>query len=252
MKNFEFRGKQIQGGQLAGHIVIATRVASEIRDVTFAPDTVIQGKLGQGFVMTKLVGVISGDVTAPAKLENVTVSAGTQIDHVIVGEGTILEAGVILGKNVTSADGKPIEPTGEETDSLDDETLACKESNALGLDKNGDEVKDLKACFAVQPGKEHVEISMQVDPTHVGQKADLLLVIKVSPTEWYSLDKTKWKAWNGNLDSLKAKDSFEKLPESITLELANSEFSELGNSLTLFVGYELQDGTVVYNQGESL
>jgi hypothetical protein len=79
-----------------------------------------------------------------------------------------------------------------------------------------------------------------------------LLVVKASATEWYSLDQTKWKAWNGNLDSLKAKDSFKTLPESITLEIANTEFSELGNSLTLFVGYQLQDGTIVYSQGQSL
>jgi hypothetical protein len=262
MKNFEFRGKRIEGGTLAGTIILGSRITNEIRDVTFAVDTTLSGKVGKEFARTKLAGRITGDANSPAKLENVTIVAGTSLDNVILGEGVVLEEGVIIGKNVTLADGKPVTPT-EGTDSSPgetptdttpptDSTPAC-EFNALGLDKNGKEVKDLKACFAIQTGKEHAEISMQVDSAHVGQKANMLLVIKVSATEWYTLDKTGgWKAWDGELANLKTKDAFEKLPETIALELANAEFSELGSGLTLFVGYQLQDGTIVYNAGESL
>jgi len=78
------------------------------------------------------------------------------------------------------------------------------------------------------------------------------LVIKASPTEWYSFDQTKWKAWNGSLNSLKEKESFKTLPKTVELEMALSEFNELGTSLTLFVGYQLQDGMIVYNAGETL
>jgi hypothetical protein len=251
MKNFEFRGKQLQGGTLAGIIILGSRIGNEIQDVMLAPGTVIQGKLGEGFVRAKLVGMITGDVTDPAKLENVTIVTGTQLSNVILGEGVILEEGVIFGENVKFSDGHEIPPTSGENEEPTPAT--CDAPNALGMNAKGEEVNDAKACFKVEPGKQAVKISIQIDPTHVGQKTNLLLVIRDDANnQWHTFDKTQWKSWNGNLNSLKVKESFNTLPQTVELEISRSDFNELGDSLTLFVGYQLQDGLIVYNAGQSL
>jgi hypothetical protein len=242
MKNFEFRGAKIEGGTLAGTVIIASRVNNEIRDVTLAAGAVIQGKSGAEFKPAKLAGKIQGTAENPAKLENVTIVAATQLDNVVIGKAVILKEGVVLGKNVTFSD-----------DSGQPPPLPTCEPNALGLNAQGKEINNSQSCFSIEPGKQTVKIKIQVDSAHVGQKADLLVVIRENAVnQWHSLDKTQWKTWNGNLDNLKAKESFKVLPEIIELEIARTEFSELGDQLTLFVGYQLPDGNVIYNAGESL
>ncbi len=83
MQNFVFVGQQIKGGQLAGKIIIASKVVNVICDVTLASGTVIQGKIGEGYAPAKLACKIKGNAKDPALLENVTIEDNTELENVI-------------------------------------------------------------------------------------------------------------------------------------------------------------------------
>lgn len=98
-----------------------------------------------------------------------------------------------------------------------------------------------------------VQIAFRVDPDHVGQEADLLVLAGVGlpssifPSMWYMLDENRlpW-VWNGAIPSI--------IPFQKVVLLTNKEetvqvfsgFLPIG-TLTIHVGYRLTNGTVVFN-----
>jgi hypothetical protein len=130
MIDIEFRGERINGGILAGRILNTSKVKGIIENVTLAPDTYLTG----GYVG----GVISGDAAQPALLENLTVTAGSVLENVLLGKDVTLPTQVTLGPSV--------------------QVIACSEDNiAACLTKTqcqevgGDWDKQTSVCIEVTP-----------------------------------------------------------------------------------------------------
>jgi hypothetical protein len=98
LEDFDFRGRSIIGGMLAGKILNNSEVGGYFQDVLLAAQTEIQGGT--------LKGKIEGDETGPALLENVKIAGGTVLKHVTLGENvrilldSIVLENVFLGPNV--------------------------------------------------------------------------------------------------------------------------------------------------------
>lgn len=80
LDSFEFYGTLLAGGTLSGDIFNKNPNAT-IRDVHLAPATMLKGG--------RVAGKIIGDTTEPARLANVIIAAGSQLQNVVL-EGTIV------------------------------------------------------------------------------------------------------------------------------------------------------------------
>lgn len=89
MANFDFYGKTLSGGTLAGSIRNETGVIRDVKLEGFA--RISGGRVG---------GTISGDANAPATLEQVEVERDTQLSHVEIGAGTRFKDRATLGAGV--------------------------------------------------------------------------------------------------------------------------------------------------------
>ncbi len=92
LSDFEFRGYSIEGGTLSGTIFNNSSVGGYFQDVQLAPHTHIIGG--------RLKGQITGDIDAPALLENLQVQAGSHLTGVILGKGVKVSKQVTLDEDV--------------------------------------------------------------------------------------------------------------------------------------------------------
>jgi acetyltransferase-like isoleucine patch superfamily enzyme len=91
LADFDFRGASIIGGTLSGTITNNSKVGGWFQDVHLAPNTHISGGI--------LKGEITGDLDAPALLENLTVKSG-RLSGVIIGDNVSISDNVVLGEGV--------------------------------------------------------------------------------------------------------------------------------------------------------
>jgi hypothetical protein len=80
LMDINFVGASITGGTLAGTVTNASRAGGTLIDVTFAPHAHLRGG--------RVKGEIKGDPNAPARLEQVRISAGSQWSGLELGKGT--------------------------------------------------------------------------------------------------------------------------------------------------------------------
>jgi len=92
LADFDFRGASIIGGTLAGTITNTSKIGGWFQDVNLTPNTHINGGT--------LKGEITGDVDAPARLENLEIKAGAKLSGVIIGENVQLAEDVEIGEGV--------------------------------------------------------------------------------------------------------------------------------------------------------
>ena len=90
--NFDFRGASIIGGTLSGMITNNSKIGGWFQDVHLAPNTHINGGT--------LKGEITGDLDAPALLENLEIKAGVKLSGVIIGENVQVAEEVEFGEGV--------------------------------------------------------------------------------------------------------------------------------------------------------
>jgi len=83
LRDFEFVGASLTGGQLAGTIRNNSQVGGVLIDVTFAPKAHLIGG--------RLQGTVLGDPAAPTLLEKVKVLSGSDLTGVNLGEGVVFE-----------------------------------------------------------------------------------------------------------------------------------------------------------------
>jgi alpha-tubulin suppressor-like RCC1 family protein len=86
----DFRGASLTGGTLAGLILNKSQIGGQFIDVNLAPNTLIRGGI--------LKGEIKGDCNAPARLENLTVTAHSKLICVTITDDVILETGITIEK----------------------------------------------------------------------------------------------------------------------------------------------------------
>jgi len=94
ISDVDFRGSSLEGGTLAG--TIDNSRGGTIEDVTLEADAHIKGG--------ELTGTVTGDCTAPAVLENVRITADSNVSCVSLQGGSIEE-----GATVTETEEKPSE-----------------------------------------------------------------------------------------------------------------------------------------------
>ena len=145
--------------------------------------------------------------------------------------------------------------------------LPSSECKAIGMDSQGNPIDSL-ACFTGQiylNGKlqaNHRRLShqeaqqvkvlarVQIDPAHVGQAADILTVgvhdTILNETK-YTRDDQTWQNWDGQISSLPVAQYFPQLPETIEVFLYEGDLSGMPGEYRGYVGYRLQDNTIIYN-----
>jgi hypothetical protein len=169
MQDFHFVGHLLEGGTLSGNIVSK----GEFRNVQLTANTTISGESSDTPAI--LSGVIRGDAQYPAYLENVRITAKTQISGVRFGKGTTLDPQAIIElptfnqSHQVNFQGKVIE-------------TATKFSGGLSVGDSTDFVKTLTIS-----GSEPVKLRANIlpAPEHLKQRMQLLLVAGVAKLDEY-------------------------------------------------------------------
>jgi len=164
MQDFHFVGHLLQNGTLSGNIVSK----GEFKNVQLAANTTISGESSDTPAI--LSGVIRGDAQYPAYLENVRITAKTQISGVRFGKGTTLDPQAVIElptfnqSHQVNSQGKIIE-------------TATKFSGGLSIGDSIDFVKTLTLS-----GSEPVKLRANIIPAteHLKQRTQLLLVAGVA------------------------------------------------------------------------
>ncbi|NJO15776.1 MAG: tandem-95 repeat protein [Thioploca sp.] len=138
---------------------------------------------------------------------------------------------------------------------------------AIGMDSQGNPINS-PACFkgqiylneklqSNQRRLSHQEAqqikvlaTVQVDPAHIGQAADILTVgirnTILNETK-YTRDDQTWQSWDGQISSLPVAQYYPQLPETIEVFLYEGDLSGMPGEYHGYVGYRLKNGTLIYN-----
>jgi len=257
LADFEFVGGSITGGTLAGQVENNSEMGGFFKDVSLAANTHITG--GQ------LKGTIKGNADQPSRLESLTVSSGSSLEHVIIGADVEIAADVIYG------DGVQFEEI-EQSNSSDLETTEPPLVNlgyATAINASGEFVANQTtfAGYTSVNADNSIDIlgSINVDSNDIGKLADVLVVIySADQSQYYMLDlDAETIIWDGDISSLVpftqevSLDSVQEVRiSSLSLEIsldsvqkvrASSLSLNISGMLNIYFGYRLEDGTIVYN-----
>jgi uncharacterized protein YxeA len=254
----------IAAGSVVENVIVGDKVVVSLpkknekpaifKDIILAPNARLTGGQLEGFVR--------GDPEAPARLENVTVSPNSNLDNVSLGENiTFLSDNVTLGEWVQIITPPTIIPSDEQ----DEQEVAC--TNGNGVDIEGNMVE--QACFedgikteaGVQANgvkltstqAKTLQLSMTVNilPKHRDKAAKVIMVAEHKPSPgnavYYMRDGENWRAWDVNIDSLKPANSHKRLPSKLKVIIFEGDLSNFSGEFKIFVGYQLVDGTLIYN-----
>jgi hypothetical protein len=92
LQDIEFYGLLLSGGTLSGNIVNKSP-KGVIRDVQLAPAATLKGG--------RLAGKIVGDATAPARLSNVIIAAGSSLQNIVLDGTIVIEQDAAVSQPVT-------------------------------------------------------------------------------------------------------------------------------------------------------
>lgn len=257
MQDFHFVGHLLEGGTLSGNIVSK----GEFKNVQLAANTTISGESSDTPAI--LSGVIRGDAQYPAYLENVKITAKTQISGVKFGKGTTLDPQAVIElptfnqSHQVNTKGKIIE-------------TATKFSAGLSIENSIDFVKTLTLS-----GSEPVKLRANIIPAteHLKQRVQFLLVAGVAKldkhgecevgnnTSYYILFRSpkqprslslyqEPKVWIPQLIDNQEENGFFTEPVTIFKNdnLLESTVVSGAGCYYFFIGYRLaQDNTIVFD-----
>ncbi len=118
--------------------------------------------------------------------------------------------------------------------------LTFKLANSAVLSKN-QEIKAPRTLFKSQG----TAIDMEIDPDHQGKLVDLLLAAITQQGVLMRLPGGQWIEWDQNPDNLVAMKSNLLLESSYSID---NPLDGLDLPASIYIGYRLEDNTVVYNQ----
>jgi hypothetical protein len=262
----------LSGGRLAGEITGDADAPALLEEVEITAHSMIKNvMLGRGVTITgegvtlenvwlapntrlsgvQIQGYLSGDAQAPARLDNVTVKPGSYLDNVIIGREVLWpseEAEVSLGTDVqfiTAALGLDLLGNlfASQSDYLGTiRTEAGQHSNGAKLSK--------KLASAI-----HIETQVFVEAEQQRKPAKLLMVAYYTTqtrSTAYMRAGDSWKEWNGEFAQLEAAETLDSLPEKLTTLIFEGDLSELPGEFTVYVGYQLEDESIIFNGNEPI
>jgi len=98
-------------------------------------------------------------------------------------------------------------------------------------------------------------VEAKIDPAHVGKTADILMVaqhVKLTEMTSYTRDEQHWQIWDQQMSRLPSTQYYPQLPEQIEIFIFEGDLSGILGNITVYVGYQLYDGTIIYNGTEPL
>jgi NDP-sugar pyrophosphorylase family protein len=253
----EFQGASLTGGTLAG-VTLNTR-GGTISNVQLAAGAKIIGG--------NLMGDITGDPDQPARLENVTIAAGSSLNNVIIDLATTTIAqNVNLGPGVQLINQAPDQLTLKQADYAAMALLKVAPTeyvskNIVASPTAPHFQSQIHTQQGLQPNHalltyiqaEEIDLTMtiQVAPEQVGQAADLLMVSSYQSPEQttYSMrQQNQWVTWNKDPSTLPAAQTYQQLPKRLTVKVADKmDLSKAAGEYTFYVGYRTPEGTIIYN-----
>jgi subtilisin-like proprotein convertase family protein len=271
----EFRCLLLSGGTLSGHIT--NTFAGTIEDVRLGKDMTLSG----GY----LAGEIIGDANGKATLMNVIISAG-RLENVIIADNVRLAKDVKLGSGVRFVDApvyyeptKPVAPEPEKvpTAFAINPQGQLVESDATFIEEieTRDGIQVNHTMFSYEEAKSlNISATVTIAPEDVGKVADILMVAihKDDAREANSMRETiKWVDWDKEISHLETVASDLQLPSgSLEIFVYKGDLSDIAAEFTFesngytfdledvsgeyqfFLGYQLEDGTLVYNGVEPI
>jgi hypothetical protein len=223
---------------------------------------------GDGSVTNPTDVTVDGDgsVTNPT---DVTVDGDGSVtnptDVTVDGDGSVTDPGGVT----------PTDPsTGTPTDSGNEPTPVYEPTctNALSIDSDLNLIEN-QTCFTdnltvgnvlhpnhgwlTRTKAQNVRLATQIniDPNHQGQSADILMVVvyhTLTADIAYMRDQQTWKIWTPDIKHLPTAQYFHQLPQKTEIFIAEGDFSPMPGEYTSFVGYRLDDGSIIYNGLEPL
>jgi hypothetical protein len=229
LENFEFRGRFIQGGTLAG-LIYNKSESGYFENITLAAGARVIG----GF----LSGKITGDPNNPALLENVYILPYSHLKN------------VILGKNVTVDPTAVIETV---------QVLPILETNSNTGQEFAGGVAVNENSFVLST-QQHLQASvtirgrMTVNPEDIGKVVSLVVLgaywqsgvpITTPPLGFYSADEnTSIELWDQNPKNLSGFKSGVKLLPVQTIDIYVGHLVATG-TLHIYFGYRLPNNQLV-------
>lgn len=102
-------------------------------------------------------------------------------------------------------------------------------------------------------------MTIQVDPAHLQQTATIVLAASYTPAAtttplWFQRAADSWQAWEGSLTSLLAApaDTRTSLSDNETVAIFEGVFGKFPGQYTVYTGYAIDSGVIIFNQGEPL
>ncbi len=259
LSNFEFVGASITGmndkgeiiGILSGKIFNNNEIGGSFENIRLAPNTHIIGGI--------LEKTIIGDKEQPAILESLLIKSESIISNVIIGDDVEFEEDVTLDGNV----------------SFSIHTNYMKANDIFQLPALGNTIifnprkNKTTISFAILTGgilenngtferkttikrnsKVIIKSNLLVDVRHIGKQADILVVAVHTINDkdtFYMLNYIgKPISWNGRFSNLMA---FQKQVNLAPVEQLDiwDEVLDIEGSVTVYIGYRLTDGRIVYS-----
>ena len=261
----EFQGAILKNGTLAGKI--QNTGGGTLENVHLAA--------GMELIGGNLKGNVSGESSEPARLTNLTVVAGSELDHVIIDRSSVtLAKDVKLGSGVqwlnqpTNAQLVDQQPKPDVAMALIQKINASNQidywlknipesSTAPRFSGKIRTHKTLQTNHAmltyIQAEKVSIEMTIKVASKHKGQAGELfaVLVHSFQGSQTYSMRlKKKWKPWNGNVENLQPFQTESHLPKELKISLLDQvDLSKEVGEYTVYIGYhpENENDTLFYN-----
>jgi len=139
------------------------------------------------------------------------------------------------------------------------------ESNSIAINTNGETVETatyFEAKLNVIPESQNyvigqadeitAEFTVIVDEAHVGLPADILIVVERQANgksaEFFMYNGTTWQLWlSSDLSSLVAAKKYDHIPVILETSLDLETLDKSPGKFTVYVGYRLENGTIVFN-----
>ncbi len=100
----------------------------------------------------------------------------------------------------------------------------------------------------------NLQVQLQVDPAHVGNAAELLVMVHYqhrSESLYYSKVGESWWPWEYTMSEAPATKVYSRLPASLTVPIFQGDLSAYQGEFTVFVGYRLTGEQTLFYNGNS-